>query len=503
MAAPSIPDGLDELRDLLVDPERKAIAALAGAAGRSGPPGRATWRTGLPEALAHCSDDRRLDRGADAAGRSRHHQLGPPQSPPAGRRAVSGHRAGHPQGHRAHAERDARLAQPHARAERVGAGAPVAPDGVAHRQVVCRGRAAQHAGLPRRAGVPHPRAHRPAARSTSSPTRSPRRTPTWCRACSRRSATSRAIPSAAAPRTRWTRFRVGELNGLIEHGPHAYLAVVVRGTPPHDLRLTLAARHRGDPPAADRRPRAVLRRRLASSTTPGPCCRSAWSRAIGGRRGRSPIAGWWIGAGAWWLALLAAWVRPAMGGSAPLRPLPGGAGRRSPAWSSSTAARQGGRFVVSGLRDPLAVDPAVAGRRPRAWLPTASTGAGQLYQALDPRLAAAARRSRPAAAARRAADDARRHAGRPAGEAPSAWVRDALAAGAHAAGRARRFDLSGLQNAELREASRRLEAAMVQFVRGTPELVPGQDEALARDDRRAAPARLRRAARRRCGCASS
>ena len=28
MAAPSIPDGLDELRDLLVDPERKAIADL-------------------------------------------------------------------------------------------------------------------------------------------------------------------------------------------------------------------------------------------------------------------------------------------------------------------------------------------------------------------------------------------------------------------------------------------------------------------------------------------
>ena len=28
MAAPSIPDGLDELRKLLVDPERKAIADL-------------------------------------------------------------------------------------------------------------------------------------------------------------------------------------------------------------------------------------------------------------------------------------------------------------------------------------------------------------------------------------------------------------------------------------------------------------------------------------------
>jgi outer membrane protein OmpA-like peptidoglycan-associated protein len=41
-----------------------------------------------------------------------------------------------------------------------------------------------------------------------------------------------------------------------------------------------------------------------------------------------------------------------------------------------------------------------------------------------------------------------------------------------------RFDLSGIQNAELRGASRRLEAAMVQFVRGRPDLVAGQDQAL-------------------------
>ena len=41
------------------------------------------------------------------------------------------------------------------------------------------------------------------------------------------------------------------------------------------------------------------------------------------------------------------------------------------------------------------------------------------------------------------------------------------------------MDLTGIENAELRGASRRLEAAMVQFVRGTAELLPGQDAALS------------------------
>ena len=59
MAAPSIPDGLDELRKLLVDPERKAIADLRARLDDPVLRGR-DLANGLPEALAHCSDDRRL-----------------------------------------------------------------------------------------------------------------------------------------------------------------------------------------------------------------------------------------------------------------------------------------------------------------------------------------------------------------------------------------------------------------------------------------------------------
>ena len=64
------------------------------------------------------------------------------------------------------------------------------------------------------------------------------------------------------------------------------------------------------------------------------------------------------------------------------------------------------------------------------------------------------------------------------GEAPGAWMRDATLLARTLPG-VRRFDPSGLANAELREAARRLEAAMVQFTRGSAQLAAGQEAALA------------------------
>ena len=59
MAAPSVPDGLDELRQLLVAPEREELRALR--ARLDDPAVRAhDLMTGLPEALGHLSGDRRL-----------------------------------------------------------------------------------------------------------------------------------------------------------------------------------------------------------------------------------------------------------------------------------------------------------------------------------------------------------------------------------------------------------------------------------------------------------
>lgn len=268
------------------------------------------------------------------------------------------------------------------------------------------------------------------------------------------------------------RFRVGELNGLIEHGPHAYLAVVVRGTPPHDLRLTLQRaieaihlqqtadleRFSGDASIFDdTRPvlQECLESRFRGSETP-----------VSYRR-------WWIGA-AVVLALLAVW-----GG---LRYMDQRRFNRylasldaQPGLVVVSAGRQGGRFVLSGLRDPLAVDPAslVAGS---GLAPNRVEGRWALYQALDPRMAvlraAAVLQPPPGVTLTMRADTLVAS-----GEAPASWVREASLLSRTIPG-VRQLDLSGIQNAELRAASRRLEAGMVQFVRGTPDLVPGQDDSL-------------------------
>jgi outer membrane protein OmpA-like peptidoglycan-associated protein len=99
----------------------------------------------------------------------------------------------------------------------------------------------------------------------------------------------------------------------------------------------------------------------------------------------------------------------------------------------------------------------------------------QLYQAMDPRLALPRARSvlQPPPGVRL---EMRAGTLVAAGEAPGAWIRDAMLLARTLPG-VQVFDPSGLANAELREAARRLEAAMLQFERGTAVLVPGQDAA--------------------------
>ncbi len=137
----------------------------------------------------------------------------------------------------------------------------VAGDGLAHGQVVCRGRAAQHAGLPRRAGVPDPLAHRAAAAARR-------------RRCGHRAGCRHGVGHAHGdPRLRarlLRRPRRGHARAI--SGRRAELPDRARAPRLSGRRRARhaaarsashpAARHRGDSPAADRRPRAVLRRRL-------------------------------------------------------------------------------------------------------------------------------------------------------------------------------------------------------------------------------------------------
>jgi OOP family OmpA-OmpF porin len=140
------------------------------------------------------------------------------------------------------------------------------------------------------------------------------------------------------------------------------------------------------------------------------------------------------------------------------------------------ARRQGGRFIVTGLRDPLAADP--SSLVPESGLdPDRVSGRWDLYQAMDPRLAVprAVRVLQPPRGVRLEMRGGRLVA---TGEASPAWIRDASLLARTLPGVAE-FDPSGVQNPELRAASQRLEAAMLQFVVGTARLAPGQDQALS------------------------
>jgi OOP family OmpA-OmpF porin len=272
------------------------------------------------------------------------------------------------------------------------------------------------------------------------------------------------------------RFQMGELDGVVEHGPHAYIAALVRGTVPPDLRQTLQRaletihlQHAAEleafagDAAAFENTRPVLQE-----------CLEARYREPETKRSRARW--WWIG-GITVLALaLTAWgvarwqqSRRFAAYRAALEAQPG--------LVVVTSERDGSRFSLRGLRDPLSIDP--ASLLGEAGLSAADvTASWQLYQAMDPRLALPRARSvlQPPAGVRLEMRGATLVA---AGEAPGAWIRDAILLARTLPG-VRTFDPSGLANAELRGAARRLEAAMLQFERGTAVLVPGQDAALKR-----------------------
>ena len=470
MAAPSIPDGLDELRDLLVDPERKAIADLRARLDDPVLRGR-DLANGLPEALARCSGDHRLTEALmppveaviTSSVRRNPRPLADALFPvigPAIRKAIAHTLSGMLDSMNRTLEQSfsVRALRWRLTAWRTGKsfGEIVllntlvyrveqvflihAKTGLLLQHVVAEAVTAQDADMV--SGML-----------------------TAIRDFARDSFGGRAEDTLE-------RFRVGELNCLIEHGPQAYLAVVVRGTPGSDLRVTLQhaieaihlqqtadlERFSGDASIFDDA-RPVLQECLESRF----------------REDDAPVSyrKWWMGAGlvaavlAGWLGVR--WVEQRRFDQylATLDEQPG--------LVVVNARRQGGGFVVSGLRDPLAVDPSslIAGTGLR---PESVQSRWELYQALDPRLAL--RRARTILQPPDGVELAMRADTVVAtGEASTAWVREASLLARTLPG-IRELDLSGIQNAELRGASRRLEAAMVQFVRGTSELVSGQDQAI-------------------------
>jgi OOP family OmpA-OmpF porin len=269
--------------------------------------------------------------------------------------------------------------------------------------------------------------------------------------------------------------RVGGLTVRVVQGPHAMVAAVVRGSPPPELVLTLQRALElihldlGEALEAfqgDTTPFEAARPHLESCLT---------AQYAGRRRGVSPAV--WLVASALVVALAVwgfsafrqhrRWVRY-------LERL-----HAEPGVVVTTADRRGGRYVIAGLRDPLAADPATllqdAGLRPgdvaMRWEP---------FQALRSEfiLARAQRILAPPPGVTLSLDAGVLTAS---GSAPHAWIVEARTLVRAIAGvtALREEGLVDLDLAGLEAQRQGLEGARLHFVEGTTAFAPGQEGAVA------------------------
>jgi OOP family OmpA-OmpF porin len=265
--------------------------------------------------------------------------------------------------------------------------------------------------------------------------------------------------------------QIGELSVWIEQGPHAILAAVIRGTAPRELRALLQDVierihiHYGDALRSfdgDSSPFEPSRLMLET------CLQIQYQRD---RKRTSPWL--WALAGALLLAL-AAWlflaVRAQSRWNGYLDAL-----RSEPGIVVVSADRQGGKYVVSGLRDPLARDPATL-LASHSLSGGDVTGDWQLYQALEPPFVLARARELlrpPSGVTLQFANGVLSAAGTAATE----WIVESVTM-ARAIPGVTRYDPGSLIDSEIAAVSRRLETARLLFVKGTITPIPGGDRIL-------------------------
>jgi OOP family OmpA-OmpF porin len=266
--------------------------------------------------------------------------------------------------------------------------------------------------------------------------------------------------------------RVGELTVIVEQGPHALLAGVVRGAPPPEIRRNLQEalerihRQLGEElQAFDGDASAFERARPVLET-----CLVSHFRSLAKRR---PYRGWAIAA-ALVLVALAAWAVATM--------------RERQRWNAyvqrisaepgivvMASGRRSGKYFVTGLRDPLAIDPAilVAGT---GLDPGSIEGRWEPYQALQPHFVIARARDllRPPAGVTLSWRDGLLIAS---GEAPERWVADSERLAPAIAG-VRSFQYAGTPADERLRS--RIEAVTLHFRKGLSRLLPGQEGEVAR-----------------------
>jgi len=263
-------------------------------------------------------------------------------------------------------------------------------------------------------------------------------------------------------------FNVGELAVWIEQGPSAVLASVVRGSAPPErrqlLQRALETIHLQFADAletfdGDTQPFEAARPALES-------CLETEYRADTTRRRRGTLilatlvliaVGVW-GAFAW--RDYRRWTRY-------VETL-----RQEPGLVVVSTGRSGGKYVVAGLRDPLARDPDGILRQ-SSLSPEDVAGRWEPFQALTPSFVEARARQvlqPPAGTTLTLRDGVLAATGDP----PAAWIAEASRIAPLVAGVAR-FDAAGATESRIQSLTRRIEGATLLFARGLPVLLPGQE----------------------------
>ena len=263
--------------------------------------------------------------------------------------------------------------------------------------------------------------------------------------------------------------RVGDLRVIVEQGPRAFLAGVVRGAPPPGVRerfqVTLESVHRrlgielqefaGD--ASRLEPaRPLLEACLLSEFRPRPLASS--------RRWAVVAAVVLLAAAAW--ALLGWRERRAW--DAYVARL-----GNEPGIAVTSSGRRGGRFFVAGLRDALAADPAELAAAANL-APATFDARWEPYQSLAPQFVTTRARDllRPPP---NVSLDYRDGILTASGPAPDRWVLDSERLAPAIAG-IRRFIYTGVAPGQ--RLKEQLESIAILFVRGQARFAAGQDRAL-------------------------
>jgi OOP family OmpA-OmpF porin len=264
---------------------------------------------------------------------------------------------------------------------------------------------------------------------------------------------------------------VGELTVWVEQGPYAILAAVIRGSPPRELRTALQE--------AIERVHAFHGEALRNFNgdagslenvrpTLEDCLQSQYQRET-----KKPSRLLWAIVGVLVLAT-AAWLYSALQERARwngyLNAL-----RGEPGIVVVSGERQGGRYLVRGLRDPLARDP--ASLLPAYQLAASSvSGSWQLYQALDPSLVLARAREilRPPSTTTLHYSDGILTAS---GDAPAEWIVESAGVAPALPG-VSRYDPGALIDARSRKTTAAFESTVLLFERGSTTLVRDAEQSL-------------------------